>query len=40
MARKKPGMGAEALAFTMRGNPGLVVSLLNASFRSIWRTSA
>jgi len=30
MARKKPGMGADAFAFPMRGTPGSVVSLLNA----------
>jgi hypothetical protein len=40
MARKKPGIGAEASAFTMSGNPGLVRSLLKAPLRSIWRTSA
>ena len=40
MARKKPGIGAEASAFTMSGNPGLVMSLLKAPLRSIWRTSA
>ena len=40
MARKKPGIGAEASAFTMSGNPGLVMSLLKAPLRSIWRSSA